>query len=429
MTTRFTSKSQPTFGVTGLPSGYEANPTSDIVVPSVGIEDVDKALFTLFEKELPLVVAVTGQEPKRVPVVFYAGEKWALNKRLRALKDRNGSLILPLVTAIRTSVVQDASADIAGRGINQQTGEIIIHRRLDKSDRAYQAVINRLFLKHQHNLAVPSEMGDPGQLTTLREVGQLADDPIVQQGGLLVPDRQNNVYETIVVPAPQFFTAQYEVTFWTQYTSHMTQMIEAVIASFLPQGNVWRLDTPKGYWFLANVDSNAYTADLNSEDYSQEERIIKHKFVISVPAYILASKVPGAPVPVRRYVSSPTISFSTAIMTNDSSSASEQDDPMLGADDPTLPLTDGTTRRRDRRRAGETPLYPNVDAISPHDPALKGLKRGAPPARFKKITGYDKKGKLVTKLYRVKNVNQFTGETVLVPGEGLEGLSIVFTED
>lgn len=436
MTTRYnmSRQSRSRFNQPPLPSGYDGKSAPEIAVPACGLEDVDRALFDLFDKEIPLTVSPDGAkgDAVKVPIVFYAGEKWALNKRLHGLKDRNNALILPLITGIRTSVVQSPAADITGRGINQQTGEIVIHRRLDKSDRNYQQLINRLLLPHQQNLAVNPGNQDVGQLTTLRDVGDLSDDGNVQQGALLIPDRGNNVYETIVVPSPQFFTAQYDITVWTQYTSHMNQIIEQLIASQLPQGNCWRLDSPKGYWFIASTVDNNYTADLNVEDFSQTERVIRYKFVIQVPGYILASNVPGAPVPIKRYVSSPAISFETVI--DESGSDGGVQDPFLGADDPTLPLTPGDDlvmkERRDMRDVGNTRLYPHLDANNPQDPALRSLPRGTRPARFKKITGYDKSGRLVDRLYRVKNVNKSTGETVLSAADAsLGGLSIVVTED
>jgi hypothetical protein len=433
MTTRYTANPQTRFNVPGLPSGFQGKSLSDFTIPSVGIEDVDKALFDLFNSEIPLIVAGDGTESKRVPVVFFAGEKWALNKRLRALRDRNGALILPLCTAVRTSIIQDPVFDITGRGINQQTGEIVIHRRLDKSDRGYQGLINRMLLKHQKNLAVAPGQADPGQLTTLRTVGDLADDPVVLQGGLLLPDRRNNIIETIVVPSPQFFTAQYDVTLWTQYTTHMNTLIEALIASQLPQGNVWRLDSPKGYWFLANVDANTYTADTNTDDYSQTERLVRYKFVIKVPGYILASKVPGAPVPIKRYVSSPSITFETGVVagTLDDNSAGV-DDPFLGADDPTLPLdaTDARpTNRRDKRDHRDTRLFPDINSTNPDDPALKALARGTQPAQYKRVIGIDRNGNQVVRLLRIKGTNKAQGETVLASDASLGGLTIVVTED
>ena len=433
MTTRYNAKPKTRFTVPGLPTGFETKSTSDLTIPSVGIEDMERALFNLFNEDIPMITGgVDGTDVKRVPVIFAAGEKWALNKRMKAVKDRNGSLILPLCTVVRTLIIQDPDKDITGRGINQQTGEIVIHRRLDKSDRAYQGLINRLLLKHQTNLAVNPGQADVGQATTLREIGDLADDPVVQQGGLLRPDRKNNVFESISVPSPQFYTAEYDITLWTQYTSHMNQLIESIIASQLPQGNCWKLDTPKGYWFIAHVKDNTYTADGNSDDFAATERVMKYKFVVSVPGYILASSVPGAPVPVKRYVSSPSVSFETGITIGEFAENTGSPDPLLGADDPTLPLDtadDVPSKRRDQRDTSGTRLYPIARLTNPDDPAIKSLPRGAPIPQFRKVRGIDKNGKLVTKLFRVKNTNKAQGETVLASDANLGGLSIVVADE
>lgn len=439
MPTRFNGKSKQAFGVSGIQSGYGGlSAPADLTVPSVGVEDADAALFNLFDKEIAFQVSTSDknrEEMKRVPVIFTAGEKWALAKRNRGLRDRNGALILPLITVVRTTIQQDPTQDITGRGINQQTGEILVRRRLDKSDRGYQGLINRLLLKHQTNLAMLSGQADPGQLATGRKLGDLADDPTVADGGLMIPDRQNNVYETLVLPAPQFFTALYEVTFWAQYTVQMFQLIELLISSFLPQGNAWRLDTPKGYWFVATVDGNVYNSESNIEDMSGEERMIKYKFTVRVPGYVLASKVPGAPVPIKRYVSSPVITFDVGVDVGESVAASGIDDPFLGADDPTLPLDDVKNRRRDQRRTNGTRLFPGPDVTPPDDPALvgngrgSGLPRGQSPAQYRRITGLDRNGNVVTKLVRVVATNKFTGETVFAPDSDLGGLTIVVTDD
>jgi hypothetical protein len=245
----------------------------------------------------------------------------------------------------------------------------------------------------------------------------------------MIQDRQNNVYETLVVPTPQFFTALYEVTFWTQYTVQMFQLIELLISSFLPQGNAWRLDTPKGYWFVARVDENVYNAENNVEDMSQEERMIKYKFTVRVPGYILASNVPGVPVPIKRYVSSPMITFDVSLDVNEQTDSDGIDDPFLGADDPTLPMDDVKNQRRDQRRTGRTRLFPNRENTPPDDPALQALPRGRQPNKYKKITGLNANGQVVTKYVRVVSTNAFTGETVFAPDTDLGGLTIVITED
>jgi hypothetical protein len=385
---RYTARPKRRFGVDPLPSGYQDKISPQgLTVPSVGIEDVDRALFELFNSQIPFATAGENSDMKKVPVIFYAGEKWALNKRLRPVRDRNNSLVLPLITAVRTSIVQGAAEDISGRGINQQTGEIVVQRRLASSDRDYQNLVNRMLLQHQPNLAVSPSQADAGQLTTLREQGDLSADPTVLQGGVLLPNRRRNVYETIVVPSPQFFTAQYDVTFWTQYTTHMNQLLEQLISSALPQGNAWRIETPAGYWFVATVDANTYTAETNTDDYSQVERIIRYKFTVKVPGYILATAVPGAPVPIKRYLSAPNVEFNLGAGGSFVEGISTIDDPFLGADDPTLPLAamdDAPPRRRDQRDTRSTRLYPNPTLTNVDDPALEELPRGTRPAQYRK---------------------------------------------
>ncbi len=429
MATRFNSRSLTRFNVPGLASGYDDNVSNvALEIPAAGVEDVDAALFKLFDDQIRIVTSsneMGNVANRRVPVIFAASEKWALAKKNKPLRDKNGTLILPLIMVVRTAVKQDVE-DITGRGINQQTGEIVIRRRLDVTDRGYQNLINRQMVKHQQNVAVTPEVGDEGQLTTLRSIGDLEQDDIVRQGGLLAPNRRNNVYETIVIPSPQFFTATYEVTFWAQYTIQMVQMIEHLIASFLPQGQSWKLETEKGYWYVASVDGNVYTSETNVDDMSAEERMIKYKFNINVPGYIVATSTPGTPVPIKRYISQPSVSFDVGA---DICEAKDNiiEDPFLGADDPTLPLSNGQTQRRDQRDPGNTRLYTTGDVISPHDAGRKAVRRGQPLTRYAKITTTNWAGKLVVKYVRVKSSNPHTGETSFfgVDLSGVEQITFV----
>lgn len=383
MVTRFKThiKNKQNYGVDSLPTGFGGATEPDIIVPSCGLEDVDIALFKLFDKELNLQI---GEPQTKIPIVFASGEKWAILKKGRALRDKNNTLILPLITIVRTSVKQDVSTDINGRGINQQTGEIVITRRLDVTDRKYQDLINRLLLKNQKSLSVIDDGSQAiGQLTSERTLGDLASDDVITQGGLLGGDKKNNVYETLVIPSPQFFSAQYDITIWTQYTQQMNQVIEHLISSYLPQVQGWRLDTDKGYWFVATVDGSSWQTETNIDDMSQTERLIKQKFTVTVPAYILATSSPGTPVPVKRYVSSPSVSFN--VSTGDIRSDDVVDEPFLGNDDPTLPIEEQKNKRRDQRKTGRGAVFVqnNVNMTDPNDPALQGYPRGTTPNMYR----------------------------------------------
>lgn len=349
MSTRFNTKSKTSQGLSPLQTGYEnlKYGPADLTIPSCGIEDVDVAMFDLFDKEIsPECGGIDSSPLKKVPVIFAAGEKWALLKKGRPIRDKNNTLILPLITIVRTEINQQTSEDVAGRGINQQVGEIVIRRRLDKSDRQYQNLINRQGIQNQANVFVNTSVNDINVVTT-RDVGKLTSDPDVSDGILLKPSLTNNVVETIVVPTPQFYTAKYQVTVWAQYMQHTNQVVEKIFSSLLPQGQCWRLDTKKGYWFVASLESGGVSTETNFDDMSQQERFIKSTFNVSVPAYIFASDAPGAPVPVKRYVSSPVISFTTDAVTSDLG-----DNYVLGSDDPTLPLDEQKNVRDDQRTPG-----------------------------------------------------------------------------
>jgi len=421
MTTRFNIKSQSKFGVPPLPTGYDGQPTN-LSIPSVGLEDVDRGLFKFFDSELRLQTSFERDTVKKVPIVFAAGEKWAIFKKGKALRDKNGVLILPIITIVRTSVTQDLNDDISGRGINQQSGEIVIRRHLSVYDSNYQSLINRLLLPNQANLAM-SDGSTLDHPVTSRDIGDLATDGTVLDGGLLLGDVRNNINEFIVLPTPQFFTATYEVTIWTQYIQQMNQILECLISSFLPQGQAWRINTDKGYWFIASVDGNSFTAQNNFEEMSSEERIIKYQFSIKIPAYCFAASLPGVPIPVRKYVSAPSIEFN--VVSCEDAGENFVDDPFLGADDPTLP-TELQSHRRDGRATGTTHLYPDTTerALST-DPALR--QRDA--SKWRRIRAVDQRGQEIVKYVRIKNVNKHTGETVFASLTELGGLTIVAVEN
>ncbi len=431
MPTRFNIKSTSKFGVFGIKSGYEQLATSDLGVPSCGIEDIDEAMFTLFSKEIPFqTFDPATQSMMNVHVVFAAGEKWASVKKTMSTRDRNKSLKLPLIAVGRTGLTQAYDGDITGRGMNQHTGELVIRRRLDKTDRNYQALINRLLLKHQRNLAVGPTTADYNQLSTTRTVGDMSEDPDIQAGAYLKSNLMNNVFETIVVPTPQFYTATYEIIVWAQYSQHMNGIVETMMSSMLPQIRGWRIDTKEGYWFVARVADDELAMETNFDDMSQEERMIKLKFTISVQAALFASSAPGIPVPVKRYISSPDIQFTLSPeSTPEITESSLSIDPFLGSDDPTLPLTDGQSKRPDQRDTGRTRLYQAGSTIDTHDPAITSMPRGRALPKYKTVTLIDSTGKKVKRRIRVATTNSYTGETSYAPGTDLDNMSIVVVDD
>jgi len=200
-----------------------------------------------------------------------------------------------------------------GRGIGQDTGDIVIKKRLSKRDPKFQSLVNRLQLQNQDNVASiknQAETSDPkasnaGTIASRR--AEISSFNTVT-GELLAPDLGKNIFEIITIPYPHFYTALYEVTFWTQYIQHMNQIIERFMTSYDGQGNQFRIDTEFGYWFVAYVGDD-FNSDDNFDDYTEAERLVKHTFTVRVPAYLIASQNPGDGSPFRSYLSAPQVSF------------------------------------------------------------------------------------------------------------------------
>lgn len=301
--TRFDIERDPRNPVDHLSSGYEgSSPTDGFTIPSCSLDDVDQAVQDLFENKVGFRTAVIpdsaiGQDVhiNKPYVIFATGERFALVKKLRPPRDKSKQLMLPAIS-IRRKSVQQTSADLTGRGINQATGDLVIKTRLSAEDRGYQALLNKLGL----------ELPLPGPLRSHQ--GENSLDADVVEGALLSSKLKNNIWEIISIPQPQFFTATYEVTFWTSYTQHMTYLITSLLSAQLPQGKDFRLNTPSGYWFIGTI-GDEFTSAENYDDFAEEKRIIRYTFQLSVKSFVLAPNGPGMPVPVKRTLSAVTIDF------------------------------------------------------------------------------------------------------------------------
>lgn len=300
-----------------IDSGYEGIVPDDFSIPPAGIEQMDRALFELFDKRLAFQVKIKEQSTN-VPVVFSTGERFALTRRKSPIRDRNNALILPIISIHRKNI--DTSPSQAGFGTpisfrNQQS--YVIRKRLDKRDRNYQKIVNKLGLKNQYDAAsranfarsdnFPGNVAIPGRIASRRNGMNLSllDDPT---GTFLRDDIGDNIFEIITLPYPKFLTATYEVTFWTQYMTQMNQIVETMMAQYDGQNYGFEIESKSGYKYVAYIGSPFTNAD-NFTDFSSEERIIKYTFNIEVPGFLLGTNNPGMPSPTRKFYSAPQVEF------------------------------------------------------------------------------------------------------------------------
>lgn len=273
MSSKFTISKEDT--VNGLKTGVE-NPDipEEFDIPSCGIEDVDRAVFKLFNEDIPLFFEKDG-DLHRIPCIFASGERAFILRKQQPLRDRQGALILPLVSILRNGIEQD----VENRAISQGDGEIIIKRQLAPEDIEYKRLLEKQGTKN-YTLEV----------------------------------NPNSIYEFITIPTPRYFKSSFEITFWSTYLQTMNHMLEAFMSSYnIDMAKSFRIESPKGYWFVAHVESSLSDGG-NADSYLDEERLIKTTISLSVTGYIINPKFPGAPKMLRRYISAPKVDFNTSTL-------------------------------------------------------------------------------------------------------------------
>lgn len=308
MTTRYSNKKGLQEKVN---SGYTGDVAEDFTIPSCTIEDVDRGVFDLFDKELPLYFRRKDAMIK-TPVIFATGERFAILSRNRPLRDKDDALILPLVSVIRTGIDQENSK---GNTLNQGA-PIIVKTKLSKDDAVYQRLQNKLGFKNDDDSAISAEpktgagLGGstaPGRIATRRAAPSISVS--ARNGTVLDLKLDKNIFEFIEIPPVKQYTATYEVTFWAQYTQEMNSMLTVMMNGYVEnRRRTFVIETKEGYTFTAYVDA-ALNPQNNFDDFTDSERLVKYSFNLTVAACIVAAQEPGMPVPFRKTVSAPEISF------------------------------------------------------------------------------------------------------------------------
>ena len=282
--------------------GYEvqggAGTPEGLIVPSCTIEDVDRSVFTLFKEQLPLFFT-RKKKQERVPVIFATGERFALLTRKKPLRDDAGAIILPLVSITRTGLDQGNTGLGAG-----QTQPIKIRRRLSDEDPRYQAFVNPQGLQNADGVAAPGrDVPTPGQVGTRRK------STVTSVPGLAGGIDQRHMFETITIAPTRFFKATYEITLWCNYTQQLNSMISVIMQGYQNKhGRTFRLETPKGYWFVGKV-GESFSPGNNFDGFSDEERLVRTSLTMEVPGYTIEPGADGQPSGVSSFVSAPEISF------------------------------------------------------------------------------------------------------------------------
>ena len=281
MSTRFDKIERNNNSIDG---GYEGqNIPDDYIIPSCGLEDVDKAVFDLFDKQIPLFYDKEAEQHK-VPVIFATGERFAILRRKEPLQDKSGALILPLISISRNSL-----ESVPQKGIsNNQMFPHVLKKRLSKKDLVYRQ--NKNF-------------------EGLENGPSLNKESTGNKDFLLNPKFKNNIVETIEIPPIKYFGVSYEITIWSSFTQQMNRLLESIMSAYtINPGQQFRIESPKGYWFPAFIDSS-FNMDASYSDFTDNERYIKYSFTLHSTGYLILPNIQGGKTALRSFLSAPVISF------------------------------------------------------------------------------------------------------------------------
>ena len=282
--------------------GYqEGEPVSGLNIPSCTIEDVDRAVFNLFENDLNFTVK-GNKKPIKIPVIFATGERFAILARKKPLRDSTDTLILPLISIMRTGVEHQP-------GVAENV-PIVVKKRLAPEDAFFQEYVNKQGIKNDDNLAKGKKLDTPNGASE-DGIKKLKDGISLSSvsNPLIEKSLGSNVFEVFEIPPIKHYSANYEITFWCQYTQQMNQVMTILMGGYTNNNKAsFRLETTKGYYFSAFVE-DGLNPDVNFDDFTENERIVKCTINMKVNAYLVAPRSIGQPTPVRRYVSAPHISF------------------------------------------------------------------------------------------------------------------------
>ena len=212
----------------------------------VNIFSIDKAVYDWFNTK-----HATNIQGRRVPVVFGGWERFAQmqdNKQddnLTRMRDPSGMLKLPLISIRRGDVTYNVD-----RFVFQQADGA---PRIKISERVAMSNFDA-------NRRVPFD--GPHMYSSSR---RRSDAPVM---------------EVATVPYPDFVNIPYTITFWSSYVRHANYFNDKIWQDAYPQDLTY-----KGYYFYAFIDSG--TNENNEENYTDEERIIRSSFTMTVDGYIL----------------------------------------------------------------------------------------------------------------------------------------------
>ena len=202
---------------------------------SIGIQDIDEAVFYYFQNVIKPYVIQNGQRLE-VPIIYGSPEKWASFQKFGYIRDLQSRIMAPLLMFKRNNIEKNRS------------------------------ITNKLDANQPNNIAV----------TNKKYSQQNAYSKFNLLNGI---KPEQTLYATVV---PDYLTVTYDCAVFTYYNEQLNKIIEAVeYASDAYWGD------PERFKFKTNIDSFASTIELSDN----KERIVRSTFTLKMFGYIIPDTI------------------------------------------------------------------------------------------------------------------------------------------
>lgn len=169
------------------------------------LETIDYSIYDYMHEDLNFHVT-TNKGFEKVPVIWVASERAFQIKNKKELRDDEGTIILPMITIERTSVVKDLTTRGAYYGdqfINkdEKGGGLVIGRRIQQKKTSE-------FNNADQNRKYPTS------------------DPATGPKFIRRSDNRKVVYETISIPPIVYVDVTYKIVLRTEYQQQMNELVQ-----------------------------------------------------------------------------------------------------------------------------------------------------------------------------------------------------------
>lgn len=231
------------------------------------LETIDRAMVRFIDEELNLFVT-TNDGFKKVPVLWVTAERSFQIKHNKDLRDKEETLILPLITIDRSSVTKEPNY----RGTvfanlypvdDAKGGTVTIARRINpkKTAEFQNAASNR---KLGANRDIDSKMYN----TSKRN---------------MTPAK--TVYETITIPIPTWIKVMYQISVRTEYQQQLNELIRPFLTIPGNSTRPRRIEA-EGHYYEISIDGS-FANNSNKANLGMEQRNYETNINIEVLGYLI----------------------------------------------------------------------------------------------------------------------------------------------